>query len=145
LIKNSLDKEIEKLNITGLYHIGIYTKDIDISLKFYEDILEFTKEWRGVVDHPTGDVESAVLRLGDCVIELVKPVDLNRVTNIAGPVQHFALKVNGLEELMEAIETKGVTFSFEGLETITNFRNGIRHAFIFGPSNERIELVEEIG
>lgn len=133
------------MNITGLYHIGIYTKDIDISIKFYEDILEFTKEWTGVVDHPTGKVEAAVLRLGDCVIELVKPVDLNSVSNIAGPVQHLALKVNGLEKLIKALEAKGVTFSFEGLETIANFRNGIRHAFLFGPSNERIELVEEIG
>jgi len=133
------------LSITGLYHIGIYTRDIDISLKFYEETLEFNREWRGEVDHPTGKVEAAVLRLGDCVIELVKPVDLNKVSNIAGPVQHLALKVNGLEKLMTVLEAKGVTFSFEGLETIANFRNGIRHAFLFGPSNERIELAEEIG
>lgn len=132
------------MKIIGLFHIGIYTKDMDVSIRFYEKMFGFIREWRGNVDHPTGKVEAAVLRLGDCVVELVRPADLNYVSNMAGPIQHFALKVDGLEMLMEVIEAKGVTFSFEGLETLETFRNGIRHAFLFGPSNERIELVEEI-
>jgi hypothetical protein len=34
-------------------------------------------------------------------------------------------------------------FSHEGLESLPTFLNGIRHAFLYGPSGERIELAEE--
>ncbi len=130
--------------VMGLFHIGIYTKNIDGSITFYKDILGFSVQWRGVVDHPTGKVEAAVMRLGDCVIELVVPVDLKRVANTAGPIQHLCLKVDHLSSVMDELSAKGIEFSWEGLETIPTFMNGIRHAFIYGPSGERIELAEEM-
>lgn len=130
--------------IEGLFHVGIYTKDVDASIKFYSEVLGFKLEWRGFVDHPTGRVEAAVIALNDCIVELVKPVDLGRVHEEAGPVQHLALRVKDLEGVMAELSSKGVAFSREGLELIPNFRKGIRHAFLFGPSNERIELAEEL-
>lgn len=130
--------------ISGLFHIGIYTKDMNQSVKFYSDILSFKEEWRGIVDHPTGRIEAAVMRLGGCIIELVVPADLTRVSNIAGPVQHLCLKVEQLEKVMEELSHKGVEFSHEGVEIISTFMNGIRHAFLYGPSGERIELAEEL-
>lgn len=131
--------------VSGLFHIGVYTKDMDKSVSFYSEILGFKEEWRGIVDHPTGKVEAAVMRLKDCVIELVLPVDLSRVSNIAGPIQHLCLRVDDLEKLMDTFSAKGIYFSQEGLEVISTFMNGIRHVFIYGPSGERIELAEEIG
>lgn len=131
--------------LSGLFHIGIYTKDMDKSVTFYSKILGFKEEWRGIVDHPTGKVEAAVMRLNDCVIELVLPVDLSRVSNVAGPIQHLCLRVDNLENVMDALSAKGIDFSQEGLEVISTFMNGIRHAFFYGPSGERIELAEEIG
>ena len=133
------------MSVLGLFHIGIYTKDIQKSIGFYSEILGFKTEWYGNVDHPTGKVEAAVMKHGDCIIELVRPVDLARVTNTAGPVQHLALKVVNLEETMKLLSSKGVCFSQEGLEVIPTFMNGIRHAFLYGPSGERIELAEELG
>jgi lactoylglutathione lyase len=132
------------MSIDGLHHIGVYTKDIDVSIKFYEEILGFERVWRGIVDHPTGKLDVAVIKHENCIVELVRPADLNRVAKDAGPVQHIALKVYDLEKLMREIQSKGVEFSFEGLEEIPTFWKGIRHAFLFGPSNERIELVEEM-
>lgn len=132
------------MSLDGLHHIGVYTKDVDSSLKFYEEVLGFKREWRGMVTHPTGELDVAVIKQGSCIIELVRPADLNRVSNTAGPVQHIALKVHNLEETMIEIKSKGIEFSFEGLEIIPTFWRGIRHAFVFGPSNERIELVENI-
>ena len=130
--------------ISGLFHIGIYTKDMDKSVGFYTEILGFNQEWRGIVDHPTGKVEAAVMRLGDCIIELVRPVDLSRVSNIAGPIQHLCLKVFELERVMGELSARGIAFSQEGVEVIPTFMKGIRHAFLYGPSGERIELAEEI-
>lgn len=129
--------------ILGLFHIGIYTKDIDQSVDFYTEILGFSLHWRGIVDHPTGKVEAAVLWLNDCTVELVQPVDLSRVNTAAGPIQHLCLKVENLEAIMASLEKRGVVFSAEGLESLPTFLNGIRHAFLYGPSGERIELAEE--
>lgn len=130
--------------ILGLFHIGVYTKDIDVSIDFYSRILGFQKEWRGIVDHPTGKVEAAVMKLGDCILELVRPVDLGRVSNVAGPVQHIALRVKNLEEIIGDLSAKSISLSHEGVELIPTFYHGIKHAFIYGPSGERIELAEEL-
>mgnify|MGYP000913338752 CR=1 FL=1 len=130
--------------ITGLFHIGIYTKNIDSSISFYKNILGFREEWRGIVDHPTGKVEAAVMRLDDCVIELVVPVDLGRVANKPGPLQHLCLKVDHLDGVINELSAKGIKLSEEGLEIIPTFMNGIRHVFVYGPSGERIELAEEL-
>ena len=58
------------MTVKGLHHVGIYTKSVDESLAFYTDILEFQKQWRGTVDHPTGRLDVAIISAGDCVIEL---------------------------------------------------------------------------
>ena len=131
--------------VLGLFHIGIYTKDMEQSVSFYSEILGFKEEWRGMVEHPTGKVEAAVMRLKDCIIELVLPVDLSRVSNIAGPIQHLCLRAEDLEKVMGDLSAKGIDFSQEGLEVISTFMKGIKHAFFYGPSGERIELAEEIG
>ena len=59
----------------------------------------------------------------------------------AGPVQHFALKVDNLEETILELKNKGIEIK-ENIEFIT-YEGGTLHAFIYGPSNERIELAEE--
>ena len=66
--------------IEGLHHIGIYTRSVDESLAFYTKVLEFKKRWRGIVDHPTGKLDVAIISMGDCVIELVRPADLSVIT-----------------------------------------------------------------
>jgi catechol 2,3-dioxygenase-like lactoylglutathione lyase family enzyme len=132
------------MSITGLSHIGIYTRDMDKSIVFYANVLGFVEIWNGIVDHPTGKIHAAMLKLGDCIIELVVPVDLNRVNNTAGPLQHLALKVDSLEKTIEKLEAKGIDFSKEKLEFLTTFYTGIKHAFLYGPSGERIELVENL-
>ena len=105
----------------------------------------FTVTWHGIVDHPTGKVEAALIYLGSCIIELVVPVDLSRVTSTAGPVQHIALTVTDIEKTIAELTAKGIDFKNEGLEYMPTFYKGIKHAFLYGPSNERIELAEEIG
>lgn len=127
-----------------LYHIGVYTLDVEESLRFYLDVLGFTLEWRGVVHHPTGLVEAATLTLDGFTVELVKPVDLSRVRPLAGPVQHIALMVDSLDDAMEDLRKKNIPLSQEGVEVIGDFMQGIRHCFIAGPSGERIEICETL-
>lgn len=130
--------------VEGLFHIAVYTKDVDDSIAFYSKLLGFQVDWRGMVDHPTGKIDAAVISLGDCVIELVRPVDPSRVAKEAGPVQHIALRVSSLQSLMKDLASKGARFEFDEIEELPTLLNGVRHAFIYGPSNERLELAEEM-
>lgn len=132
------------MNIQALYHIGIYTKDIEKSLEFYLEILGFKKIWEGMVDHPTGMIYAAVICSGEITIELVRPVDLNMVSDKHGPIQHLAFKVNNLKETMKELKLKGIRVFPENIESLPTFYKGIHHTFICGPSGERIELLEEM-
>jgi len=129
----------------GLYHIGIYTTDIERSLSFYTQMLDFNLKWRGMVDHPAmGKIKVALVEQQNCTIELVQPNDAALVNEKAGPIQHLALKVESIDKVMERWKSKKITeFPLGEIEDLPSFGKGIRHTFIYGPSHERIELVEE--
>ena len=126
------------------FHIGIYTHDIDKSSEFYRAALGFSLTWRGIVHHPTGLVEAAVLRLGGMDIELVKPVDPARVHSEAGPVQHLAFMAPSLDAAIKRFNDMDIPLSSEGVEVLPDFMGGIQHCFIAGPSGERIEICEPL-
>ena len=94
------------MTLEGLHHIGVYTRSVDESLAFYVQNLEFHRQWRGIVDHPTGKLDVAIIRRGDCVIELVRPADLSNVASKAGPIQHIALKVSRIEDHIEKLQKR---------------------------------------
>jgi lactoylglutathione lyase len=129
--------------IEGLHHIGIYTRSVDESLAFYTKVLAFKKQWRGIVDHPTGKLDVAIIIKGGCMIELVRPADLSVITPKAGPVQHVALRVSQIEEHVKKLERRGVELHPKKIEFLPTLLNGVKHIFLFGPSGERIELAED--
>jgi lactoylglutathione lyase len=129
--------------IEGLHHIGIYTRSVDESLTFYTENLEFQQQWRGIVDHPTGKLDVAIISRGGCVIELVRPADLSVITQKLGPLQHVALKVSHIEAHVEKLERRGIELHPAKIEFLPTLLNGVKHIFLYGPSGERIELAEE--
>ena len=131
------------MTVEGLHHIGIYTRSVDESLAFYVEVLGFQKQWRGIVDHPTGRLDVAIISAGDCVIELVRPANLSVITSEAGPVQHVALKVSHLEKHVEKLNGRRIKLHPAKIEFLPTLLNGVKHIFLYGPSGERIELAEE--
>ena len=131
------------MTIEGLHHIGIYTKSVDESLAFYTEVLEFQKQWRGIVDHPTGKLDVAIISIGDCTIELVRPADLSVITSKAGPVQHVALKVSHIDAHVKKLKRRKIKLHPAEIESLPTLLNGVKHIFLYGPSGERIELAEE--
>lgn len=126
--------------ITGLEHIAIYTKDMDSTKDFYVSRLGFHVTWEGMVDTGNGFTHAVTVRLGSCTLELVQPPDLSKVNEVWGPVQHFALHTDDLDKTMQELEENGICIK-EPPGQIT-YEGGVYHAFIYGPSHERIELVE---
>lgn len=130
--------------INGLYHVAVYTNDIEESLEFYKNILGFKDEWYGTVNHTTGLIKAAIIKLGSFSLELVSPADPGRVSNNAGPIQHIAFQVKGIESVMRKLNEKCIVIAEDGCTELHAFNKAMKHCFIYGPSNERIEIVEEI-
>ena len=73
--------------ITGIHHICIYTKDMEESLNFYCNILDFEVLFRTIEKEnvePDGffPLNYALIRLGNCTIEVLMPYDTNIVTSL---------------------------------------------------------------
>jgi len=126
--------------ITDLMHIGIYTRDPEASIDFYVRGLGFALTWRGIVSHKTGRLPVATLKVGSCAIELVQPSDEKRARRQEGPLQHLALQVDDLDQTIAELGVRGIRVT-EGPEDIP-YEDGIKHCFIRGPNNERIELCQ---
>jgi catechol 2,3-dioxygenase-like lactoylglutathione lyase family enzyme len=123
-------------------HIGVYTLDIQSSVDFYVRCLDFELLWQGIVPHKTGRLPVATLRRGDCVLELVRPADESRVRRVEGPIQHLAFLVDDLDAAIADLSAKGVPLD-EDPELI-EYDGGLRHCFVRGPSNERVELCQRL-
>lgn len=96
-----------------LHHVGIVVRDLQASVDWYRDHLAFER----VSSFSMPGVEVAMIAHGDASLELfqaehARPVggerqDLATVLLLGG-VNHFALLVDDLERMVEALIAKGV-------------------------------------
>jgi len=126
--------------IGGLAHIGVFIKDIEVSKKFYTDILGFECFSESGIDTDEGVIKIAFMRIGNCVIELVAfPTDQQRKTD--GIVAHIALDVDDIDAVQACLAKKGIKFETEEpIELPMVMDNGVKYINLFGPDGETIEL-----
>ena len=97
--------------VTKIDHIGIAVKNLEETLKFYEDVLGIKCVSQEVVEEQK--VKVAFLPVGDTEVELLES------TSEDGPIakfiekkgegiQHIAFKVDNIEEAIRELEEKGV-------------------------------------
>ncbi|SRR5690554_653130 len=97
--------------VTKIDHIGIAVKNLDETLKFYEDIMGIKCVSKEVVEEQK--VKVAFLPIGDTEVELLES------THEDGPIakfiekkgegiQHIAFKVDNIEEAIKELQEKGV-------------------------------------
>ena len=122
--------------ITGLGHIGIFIKDVEVSQKFYEDVLGFECTCK----FEDNGEKIAFVQKGDCVIELVQLVTPEDRKD--GVVDHVALAVENLDEVQKELEAKGIVFETEVPEYIAKCFNGYRYLLFRGPDGEHLEIGE---
>ncbi|NLL41762.1 MAG: VOC family protein [Firmicutes bacterium] len=126
--------------ITGLAHIGIHTDNLEESIEFYRDVLGFA------VDHIAeirgGAVKLGFLVQGSCVIELIhNPGQEVAAGRQAGIIDHIALGVKDIGQLVKRLEAKGVTYETKEPGNV-DLKNGAKNIFFHGPSGERLEFFE---
>lgn len=99
------------MNLTHIEHIGIAVKNIDESIKYYEDILGL--KCYAIEEVKDQKVKTAFFKIGETKIELLES------TSTDGPiakfiekkgegVHHIAFAVNGLSQSLTELEGKGV-------------------------------------
>lgn len=76
----------------NLAHIGVYVHDLERSVRFYQDVLDFVQIFR----YENQGTPIAFLQNGTCVLELIeKPASAGRTD---GRVDHIALAVTDLAQ-----------------------------------------------
>ncbi len=122
--------------ITGLAHIGIKVKDIDASIKFYTELLGFELTHK----QQMGTSTLAFLNAGTCLLELIQSAVYEERT--PGQVDHVAVEVKGIDELVSRLRAQGVQFLSDSVNHAPTLLDGVNNIFFLGPDGERIEFFE---
>lgn len=96
---------------THIEHIGIAVKDLEVAIKYYEDILGL--DCYAIEDVKDQKVRTAFFKLGQTKIELLEstapdgPVG-KYIEKRGEGVHHIAFAVKGIEQCLENVQEKGV-------------------------------------
>lgn len=113
-------------------HIGIYVKDLEVSKRFYTEILgcEIVKEY----SYP--EMTLCFIDAGGTHIELIyKEEQLERP--MQGAIDHLAFKVDSLDTMIEKLDAAGTE-----ILSPPRIVGSSRILFFKGPNGERLELTE---
>lgn len=130
-------KEREKKMITGVAHIGLYIKDVERSIRFYEDVLGFKMIQR--FTSLEGNL-MAFVKSGNLIIELIQHVEW--MDRKDGLFDHIAMEVEDIEAVSAELKSKGIEFEddiyFDKLVTDT----GVKYQAFRGPDGEHLEIYQ---
>lgn len=95
--------------IKGVDHIGIAVNNLNETLAVYEKVLGLKPEKVTVL----GPNKIAFIHVGDTKIELLEPTSkespIAKFLEKRGEgIQHIALKVDGIDDMLKAMKNKGV-------------------------------------
>lgn len=122
----------------GLAHIGVFISNMENSMKFYTENLNFVSE--GIDD--LGATKIGFLRNGGCVIELVCHETYSNPPT-RGIVDHICLEVEDIDGLVAELKAKGIAMENDASVGYSDkIRGGVKNIFFRGPDGERIELME---
>lgn len=123
--------------IKAIAHVGLYIKDIEVSKKFYTDIMGFECVCEFV--NGTGD-KLAFMKSGETVIELIQhKVWMDRHD---GLFDHIAMLVDDIAEVSEKLKKKGIQFEDEIYYDVNVFDKGVKYQAFRGPDGEHLEIYE---
>lgn len=120
--------------MNSIAHIGMCVKDLEISQKFYTEILGL--EVCGT--HQDERIKIVFMSSGNGIIELIQYFE-DYTPRPAGVVDHIAFKVENIEESVEKLKSAGVKLLFEAPRP---FEQG-KIFFFQGPDGERLEYVQK--
>ena len=131
-----------KENILGLAHIGVMVSDLEVSKKFYSEILGMDVIHENSLVDDGKVVKVAFMQVGDMVLELILLPEFDN-TRKDGYIDHIAFNVKDIEVARKALEDKGIKFVSEEIAHAENFfDNGAKWILFRGPDGEHLEINE---
>jgi len=99
------------MNISHIEHIGIAVKNLDESIRFYEDVLGM--KCYSIEEVADQKVRTAFFQVGDTKIELLESTDpegpIGKYLEKKGEgVHHMAFAVKGIDNAMAQLDEKGI-------------------------------------
>ncbi len=103
--------KINVMQATHIEHIGIAVKDLQASIKFYEEVLGLT--CYAIEEVKDQKVKTAFFKLGDTKIELLESTDaegpIGKFIEKKGEgIHHLAFAVKDIEGALKEAESKGI-------------------------------------
>ncbi len=130
-------------NFKGLAHIGIHTEDVLTARQFYIENLGFELLCEVKVPKPNNEyLNISMVNLNGMILELVQPSEKKAIRNGDGRIEHIAVEVKDLKQIVGKLRLKGIRFDTEEPIKVSQLFNGVQVIFLRGPSGERIELFE---
>ena len=117
---------------TGIQHVGIPTKDMDATKKFYED-LGFEAAFETVND----EARVCFLKMYNLVLEVYESED---AAGKIGAIEHVAIDVTDIEQVYKEICDKNMNTLQDEIHFLPFWDNGVRFFTIKGPNEEKIEF-----
>jgi catechol 2,3-dioxygenase-like lactoylglutathione lyase family enzyme len=117
------------MNLKSLDHYTVCVSDLDVSVRFYEDILNLKSGPR-----PNFGFPGAWLYIDDApVVHLIAGRESN--TSETGPFDHIAFRGTGVEGTIKRLEENRIGFRRNEIEDI-----GMTQLFIHDPDSVMVEL-----
>ena len=117
----------------GLAHFGLYVENIEVSKKFYTEVLEFEP-----VFETSEGTHLCFLRNGACELELIERPGQVRPD---GHFDHLCLRVDDIAVAAAHLEACGVPMEF-AVRDMPQIYRGIKMVMFRGPDGEHLELNE---
>jgi catechol 2,3-dioxygenase-like lactoylglutathione lyase family enzyme len=128
-----------------LLHIAIKCKNIDESIKFYQKVFGVSNVQRGEYEGiacANFEIPGTGTELELEAESMLKKIGLMTTENKFG-IEHFCLKVDNIDEAWKELTSKGaIPFGGPFIKAPWELQKGVRQAFLLGPDEVIIELVE---
>ncbi len=120
---------------TGLQHVGIPTKDIEGSIRFYAGL-----GFEEIYQTRNADSRVAFLKLNDLVVEIWE----GATTGLSGSIDHIAIDVIDIETVFQVITSAGLPAIEGEICALPFWERGVRYFTIHGPNTEKIEFIQKL-
>lgn len=119
---------------TGLQHIGIPTKDLEKTTKFYQE-LGFEIAHSAYLEDKDQHVN--FLKLGNLCLETYEEKDS---AMCYGAIEHVAIDVTDIYAVYDMVCQKGLNTLNDQINELPFWANGVKFFTIEGPNKEKVEF-----
>lgn len=119
---------------TGLQHIGIPTKDLEKTTKFYQE-LGFEIAHSAYLQDKDQHVN--FLKLGNLCLETYEEKD---AAMCYGAIEHVAIDVTDIYAVYDMVCEKGLNTLNDQVNELPFWANGVKFFTIEGPNKEKVEF-----